>query len=76
MTAHFFRLPASPETNVVDPEVFIDRLLCRSRLERDDDLDHGVFGLRDPSTGVRITVNAQDLTRYTARQMGRTHLPS
>jgi hypothetical protein len=49
---------------VVDPVAYVDRLIGRERLERDDDLERGEFGLRDPATGERIRVPAKALTRY------------
>jgi hypothetical protein len=55
--------------DVVEPDVFVDRLISRSHLERDDDMAQGLFGLRDSLTGVRIQVPVGDLTRYAARQM-------
>lgn len=54
----------SAVNEVVDPASYVDRLIGRERLERDDDLEHGEYGLRDPATGERIRVQMRALTRY------------
>ena len=50
----------------MNAEDFVQRLIGRSQLERDDDLEHGEFGLRDPQTGVRVHVPVSELEQYTA----------
>ena len=57
---------AEQDTGVVNAEDFVQRLIGRSHLERDDDLEHGEFGLRDLRTGVRVHVPVPELTHYAA----------
>ncbi|MBX3441890.1 MAG: hypothetical protein KF774_05745 [Planctomyces sp.] len=76
MTSELALHDRSQERDLVDPAVFVGRLLGRDRLERDDDLEHGEFGLLDPLTGKRIRVAVQALTRYAARQLDMLHPPS
>jgi hypothetical protein len=57
---------AEQDTGVVNAEDFVQRLIGRSQLERDDDLEHGEFGLRDLRTGVRVHVPVTELTHYAA----------
>jgi hypothetical protein len=73
MTAISLPQPVPQDSDVVDPVSFVDRLLSRTRLERDDDLARGEFGLRDPLTGKRYRVPVQDLTRYAARHLDFMH---
>jgi hypothetical protein len=60
------------DSGMVDAEDFVQRLIGRGQLERDDDLEHGEFGLRDLATGRRIRVPVTELTRYAA--VGRDRL--
>ena len=55
---------AEQDVGVVNAEDFVQRLIGRSQLERDDDLEHGQFGLRDLMTGARICVPVTELNRY------------
>jgi hypothetical protein len=57
---------AEQDTGVVNAEDFVQRLIGRSQLERDDDLEHGEFGLRDLRTGIRVRVPVTELTHYAA----------
>lgn len=58
----------------MNAEDFVQRLIGRSQLERDDDLEHGEFGLRDLRTGVRVHVPVTELTRYAANVRERVSL--
>jgi len=60
-------------SGVVEPDVFVNRLIGRDRLERDDDLEHGEFGLRDPATGERIRVQVHVLTKYAQQRLDLLH---
>jgi hypothetical protein len=51
---------------VLNAEDFVQRLIGRSQLERDDDFEHGEFGLRDPQTGSRVRVPVIELNKYAA----------
>jgi hypothetical protein len=55
---------AVQDVGVVNAEDFVQRLIGRSQLERDDDLEHGQFGLRDLMTGMRICIPVNELHRY------------
>ncbi len=57
---------AEQDLGVVNAEDFVQRLIGRSQLERDDDLEHGEFGLKDSQTGVRVRVPVTELTHYAA----------
>jgi hypothetical protein len=74
MTSTNFSTTTPRNIDLVDAAEFVDRLLGRSRLERDDDFAHGEFGLRDPLTGQRIRVPVGALTRYAAQHLDVQHL--
>ena len=59
---------------MVNAEDFVQRLIGRSQLERDDDLEHGQFGLRDLRTGVRVRVPVTELNQYAAAEKERVSL--
>lgn len=67
---------AEQDLGVVNAEDFVQRLIGRSQLERDDDLEHGEFGLKDSQTGVRVRVPVIELNRYTAGEKERASLLS
>jgi hypothetical protein len=73
MTANSACCATHLKSGVVDPDVFVNLLIGRDRLERDDDFEHGEFGLRDPATGERIRVQVQALTKYAAQRLDLMH---
>jgi len=65
---------AELDTGVVNAEDFVQRLVGRSQLERDDDLEHGEFGLKDLLTGARVRVPVTELNHYAASTQERVSL--
>ncbi len=58
----------------MNAEDFVQTLIGRGQLERDDDLEHGEYGLRDLVTGQRVRVPVVELTRYAAHEKDRPYL--
>jgi len=53
----------SPDSKLVSPEVYLQRLTGHGSLVRADEPSANLLGLRDQDTGTRILVPVEDLMR-------------